>query len=263
MTHDPAAADVQADVVLPAIRKITFDDLKDALAKGWDDFKQKPSHVFFIAVIYPIIGLFLSRLTFGYDVLPLLFPLAAGFALLGPFAALAFYEISRRRERGVDTSWGDVFALTSGESRWAILALGALLAVIFVAWIITAKFIFESFFGSTYVPSVGSFIHNVFETPQGIELIFIGNAVGFLFALVSFAISVVSFPLLLDRDVSAPVAMVTSVKAVIENPVTMIAWAIFIALALIIGSLPALLGLAIVLPVLGHASWHLYRKLVV
>lgn len=263
MTHDPAAADVQADVVLPAIRKITFDDLKDALAKGWDDFKQKPSHVFFIAVIYPIIGLFLSRLTFGYDVLPLLFPLAAGFALLGPFAALAFYEISRRRERGVDTSWGDVFALTSGESRWAILALGALLAVIFVAWIITAKFIFESFFCSTYVPSVGSFIHNVFETPQGIELIFIGNAVGFLFALVSFAISVVSFPLLLDRDVSAPVAMVTSVKAVIENPVTMIAWAIFIALALIIGSLPALLGLAIVLPVLGHASWHLYRKLVV
>jgi uncharacterized membrane protein len=263
MIHDPTAVDIHVQPALPEIRKIGFADLKDALAKGWDDFKHKPSYVFFLAGIYPIIGLFLARLSFGHDVLPLLFPLAAGFALLGPFAALAFYEISRRRELGLDTSWATAFTFAKGESRWAILALGGLMMMIFFAWILTAEYIYESLFGTARVTSLSTLLHNVFETPEGLELIIIGNAVGFLFALLSFAITVVSFPLLLDRDVGAPVAIITSVKAVIENPVVMTAWAIFVTLALILGSLPALLGLVIVVPVLGHATWHLYRKLIV
>jgi uncharacterized membrane protein len=263
MSHEPATADLYPPPVLPMVRKITFADLKDALAQGWDDFKHQPSHIFFLGIMYPIIGLILGRLAFGYDVLPLLFPLAAGFALLGPLAAIGFYEISRRREQGLDTSWWNVFTLVRSESRWAILALGALLMVIFFAWIWTAKYIFVYLFGSAQVTSVGGFLHQVFETPEGVQLMIMGNAIGFLFALVSFAISVVSFPLLVDRDVSAPVAVVTSVKAVLANPVTMIAWGLFLALALVVGSLPFLIGLVIVLPVLGHASWHVYRKVVV
>jgi uncharacterized membrane protein len=262
MSLKPAVASVYAPPVLPAIRKIAFSDLRHALAKGWDDFVHKPSHVLVLAVIYPIIGLFLGRLTFGYKLLPLLFPLAAGFALLGPFAALGFYEISRKREQGLDPSWFDILSLVRHHSRGAILALGVLLLVIFFGWLSTAEALFEGVFGKEPVTSVSGFIHQIFDTPGGVWLMIAGNLIGFLFALICFSISVVSFPLLLDRDVSAPVAIVTSLKAIAVNPVTMIAWAIFIALALVVGSLPLLLGLVIVLPVLGHASWHIYRKVV-
>src|SRR3974377_2132482 len=105
MAQEPAVANLYAPPILPSVRKITFSDLKDALAKGWDDFMHKPSHVLILAIVYPIIGLFLFRFAFGYHLLPLIFPLAAGFALLGPFAALGFYEVSRQRERGLDPSW--------------------------------------------------------------------------------------------------------------------------------------------------------------
>jgi uncharacterized membrane protein len=263
MTQEPAVADLYAAPILPAVRKITIGDLKDALAKGWDDFMHKPSHVLILAIVYPVIGLFLFRLTFGYNLLPLLFPLAAGFALLGPFAALGFYEVSRRREEGQDPSWWEVLRSVCHRSRGAILALGALLMVIFFAWIMTAEIIFEAIFGAQPPSSLNGFIDEVFKTQGGVELILIGNFVGFLFALLCFTISVVAFPLLLDRDVSAPAAIVTSVKAVLANPVTMLAWAIFVVAALIIGSLPLLLGLVVVLPVLGHATWHIYRKVVV
>jgi len=263
MTHESASAATYAPPALPAVRKLTFADLNDALAEGWEDFSRKPSHVLLLGIIYPIIGLFIARLTFGYDVLPLLFPLAAGFALLGPFAALGFYEISREREQGLDPSWWSVFSLLQNKSRGSILALGALLMVIFFAWIGTAGAIFETLFGSDRVASLSGFVHQVFETTEGKTLAILGVGIGFLFALLTFSISVVSFPLLVDRDVSAPAAIVTSVRAVLANPVTMMAWAAIIASALIVGSLPFFLGLAVVLPVLGHASWHIYRKAVV
>jgi uncharacterized membrane protein len=263
MTQEPAVANLYAAPILPSVRKISIGDLRDALAKGWDDFMHKPGHVLILAVIYPIIGLFLFRLTFGYHLLPLLFPLAAGYALLGPFAALGFYEVSRQREQGLEPSWWEAIGSVTRHLRSAIPIVGALLMVIFFAWILTAEYIFENIFGPQPPSSLSGFISEVFETQGGIRLIIIGNFVGFLFALLCFAIGVVAFPLLLDRDVSAPVAIVTSVKAVLANPVAMLAWAIFVVAALIVGSLPALLGLVVVLPVLGHATWHLYRKVVV
>src|SRR6266404_5338399 len=164
-----------------------------------------PTHVIFVALIYPIVGLFLARMTFGHDVMPLLFPLAAGFALIGPFAAIGLYELSRQREKGVDVSWTHAF-------------------------------------GVLRCPSL--------------------DGIGFLFAVLVLTISVVSFPLLLDRDVGAMVAMHTSVRAVLRNPLMMAAWGLFVAVTLVIGSLAFFVGLALVLPVLAHSTWHLYRKVV-
>src|SRR3954452_22181562 len=246
----------------PRVRTIAIADLRDALAHGIDDFAAMPTHAIFLCLIYPIAGLFLARLTLGYDVLPMLYPLAAGFALLGPFAAIGLYELSRRREQGLDLSWEHAFEVFRSPSSGAIAALGALLTVIFVVWIAVAQSIYVATFGYAPAASIPAFLRQVFTTPAGWTLIVLGNAVGFLFALLVLTISVVSFPLLLDRDVGAAEAILTSVRVVAANPLTMAIWGLIVAGALVIGSLPFFFGLAIVVPVLGHATWHLYRKVI-
>ena len=247
---------------IPAIRKIGFSDLADALAKGWDDFSAMPSHAIFLCLIYPLVGIFLIGLAFGYSVLPLLFPLAAGFALIGPVAAVGLYELSRRREAGLDSHWTHAFDVLRSSSLPAIVALGLLLMGIFLAWLGSAQVLYQSLFGYLPPQSYAQFIQDIFTTPAGWSLMFWGNLVGFGFAVWVLVISVVSFPLLVDRDVGAAVAIATSVRAVAANPVTMAAWGLIVAALLLIGSLPAFMGLAVVMPVLGHATWHLYRKAV-
>src|SRR5712691_7005177 len=246
----------------PAIRTIGVADLKDALKRGIADFSAMPTHAVFLCVIYPIVGLVLARLLLGYDLLPLLFPLAAGFALVGPFAAVGFYELSRRREQGLDISWEDAFDVLRLPSRGAIALLGLLLLAIFMIWIAVAEAIYIANFGYAPAASMPDFLHQVFSTPAGWTLIIVGNLVGFLFAVAVLTISVVSFPLLLDRDVGAVEAVLTSVRAVAANPIMMAMWGLIVAGLLVIGSLPLFLGLAVVVPVLGHSTWHLYRKVV-
>jgi uncharacterized membrane protein len=245
----------------PSIRKIELADLRVVLAKGFSDFLAMPTHSIFLIVIYPAAGLILLRLTFGYDMLPVIFPLVAGFALLGPLAAIGLYELSRRRERGLGSSWE---ALNSFDPQriWSVTALGLLLMIIFVAWLVAAMLIYRQSFG-TWVPgSIMDFGGKLFSTSSGWDLIIVGCGIGFLFALTSYAISVVSFPMVLDRNASPGAAILTSIRAVAANPVPMAAWGFIVATALVIGSLPLLIGLAVVLPVLGHSTWHLYRKLV-
>ena len=246
----------------PVIRRITTADLWDALAKGWDDFSAMPTHAVFLCLIYPIVGLMLAGLTLGYAVVPMLYPLAAGFALLGPIAAIGLYELSRRREAGVEVSATDALGVFASPSIGAIVALGALLTMIFLTWVATANGIYVANFGYATPASIGQFLHDVLATPAGWNLILLGNGVGFLFALVVLIISAVSFPLLLDRDVGAAGALLTSVRAVLANPVPMALWGLIVAALLAVGSVPLFLGLPVVLPVLGHATWHLYRKLV-
>lgn len=246
----------------PVVRKIGFADLRDALMKGIEDFSAMPTHVIFVAIIYPLVGLFLARLTFGYQVLPLLFPLVAGYALIGPFAAIGLYEMSRRREQGAEVTWRDAFGVLKCPSLDGIAALGMVLMVMFVIWLATALWLYNSLFGYDSPDSVRQFLTDIFTTSRGWTLIIVGHALGFLFAAVVLAFGVVSFPLLLDRDVGAVVAMNTSFRAVLLNPVPMAAWGFIVALALMLGSLPFFVGLAIVMPVLAHASWHLYRKVV-
>lgn len=245
------------------VRRISPGDLRDALAKGLDDFNAKPSHVIFLCFIYPIVGLLLARLAFGYSVLPMLYPLLAGFPLVGPVAAIGLYELSRRREKGLEISWRDAWAVMHSPSAWALFSLAMLLAAIFVAWLVCAQFIYAVFVGSEPPGSFEQLARQILFTWPGWGVIVVGNAVGLGFAAVVLTISVVSFPLLVDRDVGALPAVLTSVKAVAANPGTMILWGGIVAAAIVVGSLPFFFGLAIVVPILGHATWHLYRKLVV
>lgn len=244
----------------PVIRTIGFSDLSLALRRGWEDFKAVPSHAIILCIIYPVLGLVLARAVLGYSVLPLLFPLAAGFALLGPFAALGLYELSRRRERGEQATASDALDVMRAPSFGAMLGLGALLLALFVTWVATAQAIYIAAFGYEGVTGISDFVTRVLTTPQGWWLIVVGCGVGFLFALVALCVSVVSFPLMLDRHAGAGDAMVTSLRAVARNPVPMAMWGLIVAALLVAGSLPAFLGLAIVIPLLGHATWHLYRQ---
>jgi uncharacterized membrane protein len=246
----------------PKVRKIGIADLKDALARGWDDFAAMPSHAVFLCLIYPVVGFLLARLVLGANVLPLLFPLAAGFALLGPLAALGLYEMSRRREQGLDVSWKHALDVFRSPSLGAIVALGLLLVAIFLVWIAVAQAIYVATFGYAPAASMPDFVQQVLTTREGWMLTILGNGIGFLFALLVLTLGVVSFPLLLDRDVGVATAILTSVRAVMANPVTMAVWGLIVAALLFIGSLPAFFGLAVVMPVLGHATWHLYRKVV-
>jgi uncharacterized membrane protein len=246
----------------PAVRTIGLADLRDALDKGIEDFKEVPSHAVFLCIIYPVIGLILFRLSFGYDMLPLVFPLLAGFSLIGPFAAVGLYELSRRREQGLDASAWHALDVLRSPSIGAIARLGLALMAIFFAWLGAAQLIYTQIFGGAVPDSVEEFARQVLTTPAGRQLIIVGNGVGFLFAIVVLVISVVSFPMLVDRNVGAATAVRTSVRAVLENPMTMAMWGLFVAGALVIGSLPFFFGLAVVFPVLGHSTWHLYRKVV-
>ena len=261
--HDNVGTQVQtAPEAAPEIRTIGLSDLHQALKLGWEDFKAVPSHAIILCVIYPVLGLLLARAAFGYAVIPLLFPLAAGFALLGPFAALGLYELSRRRESGEEPSAWDAFDVLRSPSFGAMLGLGTLLFALFVTWVATAQAIYIAVFGYEGASSVHDFVTRVLTTPQGWWLIVVGCGVGFLFALVALCISVVAFPLMLDRHASAGEAMVTSLRVAAANPVTIAAWGLIVAVLLVLGSVPFFLGLAVVIPLLGHATWHLYRRAV-
>jgi uncharacterized membrane protein len=246
----------------PAIRRIGIADLWDALAKGFEDFAAFRDDVVLICVIYPIVGLMLARLAFGYDMLPLVFPMASGFALIGPFAGVLLYEMSRRREQGLSVSWGDGFGVVHSPAFGAILALGLMLMALFLLWLGAAWAIYTLTLGPEPPSSIMGFARDVLTTERGWALIVIGVGTGFLFAVLSLSISVVSFPMLIDREVRLATAVRTSVAAVMANPAGMALWGFVVAVALVLGSLPIFLGLIVVMPVLGHATWHLYRKVV-
>jgi uncharacterized membrane protein len=246
----------------PAVARIGAADLWAALAAGFRDFAAFRTDVVFLCVLYPVAGLILARLAFGYHMLPLLFPLASGFALVGPFAAVGLYQMSRRREAGEETGWVDAFGVVHSPSFPAIVLLGLVLMAIFLLWLLAALKIYALTLGPASPASPAAFIRDVFTTHAGWILIGAGVGVGFLFAVLVLTISVVSFPLLLDRESGLDTAVLTSVRAVMANPGPMALWGLIVAAGLALGSLPFLLGLIIVMPVLGHATWHLYRRAV-
>jgi uncharacterized membrane protein len=246
----------------PAIRQVRTADLKEVLEKGFEDFAACRTDVVFLCVIYPVLGLILARFAFGERLLPLLFPLASGFALVGPFAAVGLYEMSRRREQGAAIGWADAFGVVRSPAIGAIVLLGLILMAIFLAWLGAAWAIYALTLGPAPPASIAGFARDVLTTERGWVLIAAGIGIGFLFALLVLAISVVSFPLLLDRETGLDTAVRTSFRVVAANPGPMAAWGLVVAAGLTIGSIPLFVGLIVVLPVLGHATWHLYRKAV-
>lgn len=247
---------------VPTAQTLTFEDLRASLRAGYEDFLATRADAIFIVLVYPIAGLLMFGFGMHANMVPLLAPLIAGFALIGPVAALGLYEISRKREQGKEVHWLDALGVFRSPSFGAILALGFYLVMLFLVWLMVAHGIYVETLGPQPPESLGQFAAQALTTGAGWTMIIVGSAVGFVFALIALAVSVVSFPLLLDRKVGLPVAVVTSVRVLRQNPAVMLAWGFIVAALLVVGALPLLLGLIVVMPILGHATWHLYRRAV-
>lgn len=248
----------------PAIRRISGRDVWQSLREGFSDFEAYRSDVIFLCATYAVVGVVMARLAFGSDLLPLLFPLASGFAIIGPLAAVGLYEMSRRREQGAEVGWANAFDVLKAPAIGGVAALGLILIAVFLIWLLTAWAIFQATLAPSLppAPAPAVFAHAVFFTAPGQVMIALGMGVGFLFALLAMMLSVVSFPLLLDRDTGLDTAIGTSFRAVLANPGPMALWGLVVAAVLLAGSALAFVGLVVAVPVLGHATWHLYRKLI-
>jgi uncharacterized membrane protein len=248
----------------PTIRRISNADVWQSLREGFVDFEAYRSDVIFLCATYAFVGLVVARLAFGSDLLPLLFPMASGFAIIGPLAAVGLYEMSRLREEGHEVGWANAFDVLKAPAIGGIAALGAILIAVFLVWLLAAWAIYDATLGPTMgaAPTPMVFARAVLFTTPGQAMIVMGVSVGFFFALLAMMLSVVSFPLLLDRDTGLDTAIATSFRAVLANPGPMALWGLIVAGLLVAGTALAFVGLMVVVPVLGHATWHLYRKLI-
>jgi len=246
----------------PVIRTISMQDIAESLAAGLRDFQAAPAYGLFFGAIYALGGIAIVLSVVWLGIGYLAYPLAAGFALIGPFVAVGLYEVSRRRELGLPLSWGAVLGavLQQGQREMGWMAFVTLF--IFIIWMYQVRLLLALFLGFSAFGTLTQFINMLLTTPEGLLFLAVGNVVGAILALVLFSLTVVSFPLLLDRDVDFITAMITSVRAVVMNPVPMLAWGIIVAIDLIFSAVPSFLGLIITLPVIGHATWHLYRRVV-
>lgn len=246
----------------PEIMSLDMGDLRHALVSGWADFRAHPAHGAFFAAVYVFGG---WLLTYAFTVQGQVWwtlPAAAGFPILGPFVACGLYEISRRREAGEALVFREILGAVAQQKDRQIPSMAAVIVVFFLFWNFLSHMIFALFLGRATMQNVSSSL-DVFLTAEGLGMLAFGTTIGALLATLLYALTVVSLPMLLDdREVDFVTAMLTSMALVRENPGVMLGWGAFIAVVLFAGMLPGFLGLFIVLPVLGHASWHLYRRAV-
>lgn len=270
-TTVPASPGVKPNQI--PVRHITNADANAALREGWSDFMEMRGDILFLAILYPIIGIAAALATVGSPLLPLFFPIAAGVGLMGPVAAVGFYEMARRREMGLHSNWSHFLDVRKRPSFDEIAAVSGLLFAIFSLWLLAAAILYILLWGVWNPPwlssfvwydphSLSEFVTKLFTTARGWAMIVIGGAIGIAFAWLVLAVSVVSMPMLVDCDIGALKAVRTSVQATRENTGVMLRWGIIVAALLIAGSIPLFIGLAVVLPWLGYSTWHLYTRLV-
>ena len=262
MAQEKTFRDVQVRSSEIGIRTIRLDDLWQSLKEGYDDFGAMPTLGMFLTVIfYLLFALLLTLFLVGKNLLQLAFPIVAGLTLIGPVVSVGLVEMSRRRERGLDVGWRSTFDFVHSSSFAPILALSVVMTLLYVAWLFMAQFLYFGLFGADPPVSASDFVTQL-ATRRGAALIVYGILLGFLFALTALAISVVAFPLLLDKPASAATAVAVSIRAVVSNLMVMAVWGVIVVVLLAAGAIVFLIGLAAVLPILGHATWHLYRKVV-
>lgn len=250
------------DMTVPQVNRIDTSDLRDALRKGVEDFGALRSDVIFLVALYPVIGFVLAMLTLNSGQLHLIFPFIAGFPLIGPVAAIGLYEMSRRREQGEDANWSAALAALTGRVLGPVITISMLLFAIFILWLFAAHAIWAATLGPAPYNDILLFLRDTFTTSAGWTMIVVGLGVGLAFAALVLCISMVSVPMLIDRPVGVPVALATSFAVARRNPGTTALWGLIVAVSLFVGMIPFFAGLIVVLPILGHATWHLYRRAV-
>lgn len=246
----------------PVVRRITVRDLKAALQRGKQDFYARPTHGVFLTVIYLLVAAVTAFIGLRENLLVLLFPVISGLALIGPLAACGLYELSRRRENGLNYAWWHVFDVFNAPSRGAIAFMGVIMAGLFAAWLMTAVALYGAFFGDSAPASFAGLVSQVFTTSAGWQLLITGGLIGFVYSVVVFMATVVSLPMMMHHKVGLLEAIGTSLRAVQQNWQPMAAWYLVVVGMMILGSVPLFIGLGVVVPVLGHATWHLYRAVV-
>lgn len=245
----------------PAVVAITVDDISAALTDGLRDFRAAPTFGLLVGLVYALGGNLLFWLAASFDLVFLIYPLAAGFALVAPFAAVGIYELSRRTDKGESAGLLDLVGAVPAHARRELAYMALVTAFGLIVWIYAAGFTYALFFGLRPLPA-DDIVAMIVSTPRGIFFLIAGNLLGAVLATVVFSVSVVSYPMLLDRDVDFVTAMITSIRAVLAAPMVMLGWGIFIATMMLIAIVPMFLGLVVILPWLGHATWHLYRRAV-
>jgi uncharacterized membrane protein len=255
--HARRAATTHAE---PVARRMSAQDIWASLREGMGDLGAYRSDILFLGLIYPLAGLVLFQIAYGGNLLVLVFPLAAGFALIGPVAALGLYEISRRREEGAEVTWRDALGVFRAPGFPAIVRLSLLMVAFFMVWMAAAYQVFLYTLGPVPPRSVSAFLYEIFNTQPGQVMMVVGCAVGFVFAVVALVVSAFSFPLLLHKDLTVREAVSASFAVARKNPGVVAMWGLTVAGLLVLGSIPALAGLIVVVPLLGHATWRLYRR---
>ena len=258
-TVSPVSA--SASVEIP-VRRISDRDVRDSLRQGLEDFRDMRGDLIIAGLVYTFIGVAAAVMTTNGPLMPFFFPVVAGVGLLGPVAAVGFYEVARRREDGLESGWRHMFDVLKRPSVDDMGIVAGLLLGIFVLWLLAAGILYVALFGWETPTSIGSFLAAVFTTPRGWALIAIGAVIGAIFGWVVLAVSVASLPMLVDCDLSAAEAVSASWRAAHANRPQMIRWGLMVLGLLVLGSIPLFVGLAFVLPWLGYATWHLYTKLI-
>ena len=251
-----------APPAFPVVRAATFHDVREALTQGWGDFIAAPMYGLVFGGVYALGGILVVATAAFLGMSYLAYPLAAGFVLIGPFVAAGLYEVSRRREAGEPLDWRGVFGViyAQGGREFAWMAFVSIFA--FIVWMYQVRLLLALFLGFQSFASLGAFLNVVLTTGDGLAFLAVGHIVGAIMASIVFSLTAVSFPLLLDRDVDFITAMIVSVQAVVKSPVVMLGWAFAIVLIVALASAPFFLGLFVALPVLGHTTWRLYRRIV-